>query len=110
MVLRGISCPSASYPQPMRLSDLTPAEIADQLARMYAADHGRLDDAPTHEERTALADYLCCHEEVRVENWAAWAVDLNPADWDAAEYWLDVEFVEPCPEARPPSAQPRPCN
>lgn len=92
------------YPDsPMRPADLTPAEIADQLARMYAADHGESDDRPTPEERTALADYLGCHEEARADAWMAWSVDLNPADWDAAEYWLDVEFVEPCPEGHPAS-------
>lgn len=82
----------------MRTADLTPAEIADQLVRMYQADHGHADDVPSAEERTALADYLGCHEEARAAAWAVWSVELNPADWDAAEYWLDVEFVEPCPE------------
>lgn len=85
----------------MNPASLTPAEIADQLARMYAADHGDSDDRPTPEERTALADYLGCHEEIRAEAWAAWAAELSPADWDEAEYWLDVEFVEPCPEHQP---------
>ena len=92
----------------MRPADLTPTELADLLARAHAADHGEPGDALPPDERLALADYLGCHEEIRAEAWAAWVVDLNPADWDAAEYWLDVEFVEPCPEARPPSAQPRP--
>ncbi|MBB6016827.1 hypothetical protein ACFP9V_19170 [Deinococcus radiopugnans] len=87
----------------MHPASLTAAEIADQLARMYAADHGLSDDVPTPEERTALADYLGCHEEARAEAWAAWAAELNPTERDAAEYWLDVEFVEPCPEGQPAS-------
>lgn len=85
----------------MRPADLTPAEIADQLACMYAADQGDLDDLPSAEERSALADYLGCHEEARAAAWAAWCMELNPAQWDEAEYWLDVEFVEPCPEHQP---------
>ncbi|CAM3837053.1 hypothetical protein [Deinococcus frigens] len=85
----------------MHPAHLTPAEIADQLARLYRAAHGPSDDAPTAAERAALADYLGCHEEARAAAWAAWSVELNPADWDKAEYWLDVEFVEPCPEHQP---------
>ncbi|MBB5365960.1 hypothetical protein [Deinococcus humi] len=82
-------------------ADLTPIGIADQLARMYEADHGQSDDMASAEERTVLADYLGCHEEVRAEVWAAWAAGLSPLDWYAAQYWLDVEFVEPCPEHQP---------
>ncbi|CAM4313503.1 hypothetical protein [Deinococcus marmoris] len=82
----------------MRPVDLTPAEIADQLARMYNADLGQSDDIPSPAERTALADYLGCHEEARAAAWLAWTAELNPLDWDQAEYWLDVEFIEPCPE------------
>jgi hypothetical protein len=82
----------------MRPADRTPAEIADQLARMYAADQGDSDDRPSAEEPTALADSLGCHEQARAAAWAAWSVELNPADWDAAQYWLEVEFIEPCPE------------
>lgn len=94
----------------MRPVDLTPAEIVDQLARMYAADHGQLDDIPTAAERIALADHLGCHEEARAAAWAAWCAELNPAQWDEAEYWLDVEFVEPCPEGRAASEQTRPAG
>ncbi|MBB5362037.1 hypothetical protein [Deinococcus humi] len=86
------------YTAPMRPADLTPDEIADQLARMYDADQGDSDDLSSAQERTALADYLGCHEDTRAAAWAAWSVELNPADWDTAQYWLDVEFIEPCPE------------
>ena len=55
----------------MRLSGLTPTELANLLARAYAADHGEPGDALSAAERTALADYLGCHEEVRA---AAFAV------------------------------------
>ncbi len=68
---------------------------------MFDADHGQSDDIPTAAERAALADYLGCHEEVRAAAWLAWTAELNPLDWDQAEYWLDVEFIEPCPEGRP---------
>ncbi|QLG13318.1 hypothetical protein HLB42_20540 (plasmid) [Deinococcus sp. D7000] len=81
-------------------ADLTSAEIADLLSRMYEADCGDADDASSQEQRTGLADYLGCHEEARASAWEAWCAELNPADWDAAEYWLDVEFIEPCPEQR----------
>ncbi|WP_415789978.1 hypothetical protein [Deinococcus saxicola] len=64
----------------MRPAALTPAEIADHLARMYRADHGRSDDIPTPAERTALADSLGCHEEARAAAWAAWTAELNPLD------------------------------
>lgn len=84
----------------MRFADLTPIETADLLARMYTADHGNQEDPPSPQQRTELADYLGCHEEARASAWEAWAVELNPIDWDTAQYWLDVEFVEPCPEQR----------
>lgn len=84
----------------MRPAHLTSVEIADLLSQMYAADCGNADDTPSLEQRTELADDLGCHEEARASAWQAWAAELNPADRDAAEYWLDVEFVEPCPERR----------
>ncbi|WP_226342347.1 hypothetical protein [Deinococcus sp. AJ005] len=49
----------------MRPSDLTPTELADLLAHVYAADHGKGDDASNAAERTVLADYLGCHEDAR---------------------------------------------
>ncbi|GGO22355.1 hypothetical protein [Deinococcus humi] len=52
----------------------------DQLARLYAADHGDSDDLPSPDEWTALADYLGCHEEARAAAWSAWAAELNPAE------------------------------
>ncbi|OLV16869.1 hypothetical protein BOO71_0010474 [Deinococcus marmoris] len=52
---------------------------------MYTADHGGQDDAPSQQQRTELADYLGCHEEARASAWEAWAAELNPADWDAAQ-------------------------
>ncbi|MFC5849566.1 hypothetical protein [Deinococcus petrolearius] len=66
----------------MRPADLTPVEIADLLTEAYSQDrrgHGSL----KLDTRTALADYLGCDEDVRAE--------------EAAEYWLDVEFIQPCP-------------
>ncbi|WP_420594292.1 hypothetical protein [Deinococcus sp.] len=83
-----------------RFRDLTPVEIADVLARMYAADQGATGDAPTPAQRTALADYLGCHEDARAAAFEAWVPELVSVTADEAEYWLDVEFVEPCPEDR----------
>ncbi|CAM3539753.1 TerB family tellurite resistance protein [Deinococcus saxicola] len=90
----------APHHDAMRLTELTSTEIADLLTQMYAADHGHLDDALSQQQRTELADYLGCHEDARARAWEAWALELNPANWDATEYWLDVEFVEPCPEGQ----------
>lgn len=84
----------------MHPADLTPVEIADLLARMYGADHGGQDDAPGQQQRTELADYLGCHEEARTSAWEAWCLELDLEDQDAAEYWLDVKFTQPCPEGR----------
>lgn len=67
---------------------------------MYEADHGNPDDAPSPKQRTELADDLGCHEEARASAWEAWRLELNPADRGAAEDWLDVEFIEPCPQGR----------
>ncbi|CAM3160165.1 TerB family tellurite resistance protein [Deinococcus saxicola] len=82
----------------MRPADLTSVEIADRLARVYNADLGQSDDIPSPAERTTLADYLGCHEEARA---AAWAAELNPLDWDQADYWLDVEFIETWSSSNP---------
>ncbi|WP_420594274.1 hypothetical protein [Deinococcus sp.] len=51
-------------------------------------------------ERTALADFLGCHEEVRAAAFEAWCTELVGVSEDEASYWMDVEFVEPCPEDR----------
>ena len=39
----------------------------------------------------------------RAEAWAAWRDELiaDGRSLEEAEYWLDVEFVQPCPEDRP---------
>ncbi|WP_229752806.1 hypothetical protein [Deinococcus aerophilus] len=85
----------------MRPADLTPVEIADQLARMYHADSGQKENAPSGEERTALAAYLGCHDDVREEAWAVWCGRLAPTRRNDAAYWLNVGFIEPCLEGRP---------
>ncbi|SMB91201.1 hypothetical protein [Deinococcus hopiensis] len=84
----------------MRPADLTPVEIADQLHAAYQEDRRLAPAGPDEEERLALADYLGCHEEARAEAWEAWhtVLELEGHDVGDAEYWLDVEFVEPCPE------------
>ncbi|MFK7601913.1 hypothetical protein ACI3L1_06840 [Deinococcus sp. SM5_A1] len=93
---------------------LGPGEVVGEDGQHAAKEKARerfgLDGAnlPRDEECIALADYLGCHEEARAAAWAAWTAELNPLDWDGAEYWLDVEFVEPCLEERPASGQDRP--
>lgn len=84
----------------MRPADLTSTELADVLHRAYLADLGEDVDGPSLGERATLADYLGCHPAQRNAAWEAWQEDLEGAgiDPDAAEYWLDVEFTEPCPE------------
>ncbi|CAM4295406.1 hypothetical protein [Deinococcus marmoris] len=84
----------------MRLPESTPTELANLLARAYAADHGNGDDGPSAAERTALADYLGCHKDVRAAALAVWCEELDGVTENEAEYWLDVEFVEPCHEER----------
>lgn len=83
------------YPAPMHPASLTAPEIADLLAQAYAEDQGYGHDGPSAEERTALADRLGCDETLRAEVWELLREQV--ADEDAAAYWLDVEFVEPCP-------------
>lgn len=84
----------------MRLSDLTPTELADLLARAYAADQGIGNDGPSATERTALADYLGCDDDARDAAFAVWCEELDGVTEDEAAYWLDVEFTQPCPEER----------
>ncbi len=83
----------------MRLSELTPTELADLLARTYTANHGEPGDAPSAAERIALADDLGCQGEVRAA-FAVWCQELDGVTEGEAAYWLDVEFVEPCHEKR----------
>lgn len=90
----------------MHPDTLTPIEIADLLDAAYRADRGEDVDAPSQIERTALADYLGCHEDAREAAWAAWQEQLSDAgeDLSTAEYWLDVDFVQPCLDDRPAGA------
>ncbi len=55
------------------------------------------------ETRADLADRIGCDEDLRAEAWAAWRDELiaDGRSLEEAEYWLDVEFVQPCPEDRP---------
>lgn len=84
----------------MRPAELTPIEIADLLDAAYRHDQGLADDGPDPETRRALADDLGCHEDARVTALEAWRQVMRDepgeGEEDAAEYWLDVEFVEPC--------------
>ena len=43
---------------------------------------------------------LGCHEDVRAAAFAVWCQELDGVTEDEAAYWLDVEFIEPCPEER----------
>ncbi|UQN04877.1 hypothetical protein [Deinococcus sp. QL22] len=84
----------------MHPRDLTPVELADLLDAAYRQDRGLTREGPDLELRVELADYLGCHPDVQAEAWMAWQelmADGGDVDEDEAEYWLDVEFVEPCP-------------
>lgn len=87
----------------MNVRDLTPVEIADLLDAAWRADQGQPLDDPDPLTRAALADRLGCDEDLRAEAWAAWRDELlaDRCSVDEAEYWLDVEFVQPCPEDWP---------
>ncbi|ASN83468.1 hypothetical protein [Deinococcus ficus] len=87
----------------MRPADLTPPELADLLHQAFEADLGGLSEPLRPEQRTELADYLGCHPDARDATWEAWQALLEDAGHDPAdaEYWLDVEFIEPCPENGP---------
>ena len=87
----------------MRLPELTPTELADLLARAYSADHGEQSEALPPEQRTALADYLGCHDDARDAAFAVWCTELDDVTEDEAAYWLDIEFITPCPESGVPS-------
>ncbi|MFC4638534.1 hypothetical protein [Deinococcus hohokamensis] len=86
----------------MRPADLTTPELVDLLDCIYRAHLDATDDSPGQDERAALADYLGCHPEVRDAVWEAWSAELTDAGQmlGDAEYWLDVEFIEPCHEER----------
>jgi len=87
----------------MNVRDLTPVEIADLLDAAWLADLAEGVDGPDAQTRAALADRLGCDEDLRAEAWAAWRDELiaDRRSVDEAEYWLDVEFVQPCPEDWP---------
>lgn len=87
----------------MHPRDLTPIEIADLLDAMYRQDLGERGDGPDLATRSELADYLGCHEDARAAALEAWRELLAPdpsVDLEHVEYWLDVEFIEPCPRDR----------
>ncbi|WP_019586589.1 hypothetical protein [Deinococcus apachensis] len=86
----------------MRPTELTPGEIADFLDTAFQHERGGDRIGLTLEQRMVLADYLGCHEEVRAAAWDVWQTRLEASGTDLgdAEYWLDVEFIEPCPQER----------
>jgi hypothetical protein len=83
----------------MHPRDLTPVEMADLLDDAYREDRGLGTAGPDPVTRLELADYLGCHPKVQAQVWEAWQEllrleqDVEEGD---AEFWLDVEFVEPC--------------
>lgn len=84
----------------MRPVELTPVEIADLLDAVYRHDRGGDGIGLLLEERTVLADYLGCHEDVKATVWEAWQQELDSRGEDRgdAQSWLNVEFMEPCRE------------
>ncbi|WP_189065945.1 hypothetical protein [Deinococcus seoulensis] len=87
----------------MDVRDLTPVEIADLLDTAWRADQGEDADGPDVQTRAEIADRLGCDEDLRAEVWAAWRDELiaDGRSVDDAEYWLDVVFVQLCPEDIP---------
>ncbi|UQN06256.1 hypothetical protein [Deinococcus sp. QL22] len=87
----------------MHPPDLTPVEIADLLDAAYRQDRGLTHDGPDLTVRLELADYLGCHPEVQSETWNVWQELMGDEEGDVLEddaaFWLDVEFVEPCPDS-----------
>ncbi|WP_019011624.1 hypothetical protein [Deinococcus aquatilis] len=85
----------------MHPRDLTAVELADLLDAAYRQDRGLTREGPDPEVRMELADLLGCHPDVQAEAWAAWQELMDEGgdiDEDEAEYWLHVEFIEPCPQ------------
>lgn len=84
----------------MNVRDLSPVELADLLDAAWRADQGEAVSGPDGDTRTSLADRLGCDEDLRAETWAAWRDDLiaDGRSVDDVEFWLDVMFVQPCPE------------
>ncbi len=87
----------------MDVHTLSPVEIADLLDAAWLDDLGGGKDGPDPETRAALADRLGCDAALRAEVWARWADHLiaDGCPVDEAEYWLDVEFVQPYLEDGP---------
>ncbi|MFB9991205.1 hypothetical protein ACFFLM_04310 [Deinococcus oregonensis] len=81
----------------MHPRDLTAVELADLLDAAYRQDRSLSREGPDLVTRVELADFLGCHPEVQAEAWSAWQEILEAEDEDEAQYWLDVEFVEACP-------------
>jgi hypothetical protein len=85
----------------MHPRDLSPIELADLLDDAYREDRKLGTNGPDPAVRLELADFLGCHPEVQAEVWAAWRDVLlleGEIEENEAEFWLDVEFVEPCPQ------------
>ena len=84
----------------MHLRDLTPVQLADLLDDAYREDRGLGNAGPDPVTRLELADYLGCHPEVQAQVWETWQELLTLEDEvqeEDAAFWLDVEFVKPCP-------------
>ncbi|GGM21402.1 hypothetical protein [Deinococcus aerophilus] len=80
---------------------LTPVEIAGRLAHLYRNEAGRKEDASSAAERTALADHLGRHPDLRERIWDLWCAALAPAERDTAASWLDVGFTGSSPQEPP---------
>ncbi|WP_245556631.1 hypothetical protein [Deinococcus aquatilis] len=77
---------------------MTAVELADLLDAAYRQDRGYGGEGLGLLERVELMAYLGRHPDVQTEVWAAWQELLGAREDADAQYWLDVEFVEPCPE------------
>ena len=86
----------------MRPTEPTTAEIVALLDTAFVHERGGDGPGLTLAQRTALSDYLGCHQEVSAAVWEDWKTELERrhVDLGDAEYWLDVELIEPCPQER----------
>lgn len=85
----------------MHPRQLTPVELADLLDAAYRQDRGLDGFGLDLAERVELADFLGCHPDIHSAAWEAWQEIMSEGgdiDESDAQHWLDVEFVEPCPQ------------
>jgi len=92
----GIGHGGSAYPYPVKATQPACRLEWERRAELPTAQLNTQTCHNPPEEHRALADFLGCHEEERHEVWEIWRQALV-GEGDAL-YWLDVEFIAPCPE------------